>query len=144
MSASSGVGGFCKFPSCLHANNEHSYYTCKEPGCKSKWKICQMGSHATSKWALCKTCVDHPGGAKCRFRTTGLIEGLFYAKSSNHASTMACSTAGELVSLQDDSSHELSSKESQSGVNINFSVGGYPSTRSQPKMLRVANSEKYS
>jgi hypothetical protein len=62
MSASSGLTGFCKNSECKHANNEHNKFTCKEQGCRKQWKICQTGSHTTTKYAICAKCTAHPGG----------------------------------------------------------------------------------
>lgn len=56
---------------CKHANNEHNKYKCKETGCRKRWKICQTGSHSTTKWATCAKCEDHPGGGPDGFEQRG-------------------------------------------------------------------------
>ena len=68
MSASSGLTGFCKNLKCKQANNKHNKYKCKETGCRKQWKICQNGSHSTTKWATCAKCEDHPAGGPDGFR----------------------------------------------------------------------------
>ena len=61
MSTASGATGCCKNTSCEHANNEHKIRACRAPGCRVKWKRCQVAGKCNGvHYRICKKYPDHP------------------------------------------------------------------------------------
>lgn len=57
MSTASGATDFCKNISCEHANNEHKIRACRAPGCRVKWKRCQVAGKCNGvHYRICKKC----------------------------------------------------------------------------------------